>query len=56
MSLLSYSFCAIKAKGRKFANKGHGAENLQKGCLFLLYYHFPMEDYRGLSSNDLTIS
>ena len=25
-------------------DKGHEAENLQKECLFLLYYHFPMED------------
>ena len=25
-------------------DKGHEAENLQKECLFLLHYHFPMED------------
>ena len=25
-------------------DKGHEAENLQKECLFLLNYHFPMED------------
>ena len=25
-------------------DKGHEAENLQKGCLLLLHYHFPMED------------
>ena len=25
-------------------NKGHEAENLQKECLFLLYYHFHTED------------
>ena len=25
-------------------DKGHKAENLQKECLFLLHYHFPMED------------
>ena len=27
-------------------DKGHEAENLQKDFLFLLYYHFPMEDSR----------
>ena len=26
-------------------DKGHEAENLQKECLFLLQYHFPMEDF-----------
>ena len=25
-------------------DKGHEAENLQKDSLFLLHYHFPMED------------
>ena len=25
-------------------DKGHEAKNLQKECLFLLLYHFPMED------------
>ena len=25
-------------------DKGHEAENLQKECLFLLYYHFPVDD------------
>ena len=25
-------------------DKGNEAESLQKECLFLLYYHFPMED------------
>ena len=25
-------------------DKDHDAEHLQKQCLFLLYYHFPMED------------
>ena len=25
-------------------DKGHGAKILQKECLFLLHYHFPMED------------
>ena len=25
-------------------DKSHEAEHLQKGCLFLLHYHFPMED------------
>ena len=25
-------------------DKGHEAENLLKECLFLLHYHFPMED------------
>ena len=25
-------------------DKGREAENLQKECLFLLHYHFPMED------------
>ena len=25
-------------------DKGHEAEHLQKRCLFLLHYHFPMED------------
>ena len=25
-------------------DKDHEAENLQKECLFLFYYHFPMED------------
>ena len=25
-------------------DKGHEAENLQKECLFLLHYYFPMED------------
>ena len=29
----------------KLLDKGHEAENLQKECLFLLYYHFPMEDF-----------
>ena len=28
-------------------DKGHEAENLQKECLFLLYYHFPIEDSSG---------
>ena len=33
------------AKTKEFnKNKGHEAENLQKECLFLLPYHFPMED------------
>ena len=35
MSLLSFSF---------LLDKRHEAENLQKECLFLLHYHFPMED------------
>ena len=25
-------------------DKGHEAENLQKECLFLLFYDFPIED------------
>ena len=37
--------CLIKATRPKIMlDKGHEAENLQKECLFLLYYHFPMDD------------
>ena len=25
--------------------KGHEVDNLQKECLFLFYYHFPIEDF-----------
>ena len=34
----------MKRKETMTSSKGHKAENLQKECLFLLYYHFPMED------------
>ena len=37
-------------------DKGHEAENLQKECLFLLYYHFPMEDSGELFANSLNLA
>ena len=32
-------------------DKGHEVEHLQKECLFLLQYHFPMEDFSELFEN-----
>ena len=34
-------------------DKGHEAENLQKECLFLLHYHFPMADSSESLGNNL---
>ena len=38
------AFIEQKENDNNDNDKGHEAENLQKECLFLLHYHFPMED------------
>ena len=34
-------------------DKGHEAENLQKECLFVLYYHFPKQDSTESFENEI---
>ena len=45
MYLLLYEFMIVIVMLFFFLlDKGHEAENLKKECLFLSYYHFPMDD------------